>query len=84
MSKNDESFDFEKGMQRLEEILNLFDEGGLSLDEMEKYFIEGMELSKKCSKRLEQVEVKVSTLLEEQEASEEEEEEDQDEERLEF
>ncbi len=62
--KKVESFDFEKGMQRLDEIIAEFDEGGLSLDQMEKYFNEGMELIQKCSHRLDEFETKVTTLLE--------------------
>lgn len=65
MSKkqNGIAFDFEKGMQRLEEIIATFDEGGLPLDQMESFFVEGMDLIKKCSDRLDQVEIHVTELL---------------------
>ncbi len=56
-------FDFEKGMQRLEEIIAQFDEGGLPLDRMESFFVEGMELIKNCSERLDRVERRVTELL---------------------
>lgn len=59
-----ELFDFEKGMARLEEIVTLFDEGGLTLSEMEAYFEEGMDLVAKCSDRLEKTETKVTQLME--------------------
>ncbi len=62
-AKKKESFDFEKGMARLDEILNHFDEGEMPLDKMEKNFIEGMELIKKCSERLEQVEMRITKLI---------------------
>ncbi len=67
--KNDQpkNFDFEKGMSRLEEIIKLFDDGGLTLEQMETYFIEGMDLIKKCSERLESVEVRITKLMGEQE-----------------
>lgn len=62
-NKNEDAFDFEKGMQRLEEIISKFDEGGLPLDQMETIFIEGMELVKRCSERLDRVETRVTQLL---------------------
>ena len=66
MSKSTKNvFDFEKGMARLEEIVALFDEGGLSLQEMERYFEEGMELIANCSTRLNQTETNVTKLLKE-------------------
>ncbi|MEW6236146.1 MAG: exodeoxyribonuclease VII small subunit [Candidatus Omnitrophota bacterium] len=61
MVKN--AFVFEKGMERLEEILAQFDAGGLSLDEMEKNFAEGMAILKKCAERLDQAELRVSQLV---------------------
>lgn len=64
--KKPEPFDFEVGMQRLEEIIQQFDEGALSLDDMENRFVEGMELLDQCSKRLEQVETRVTQLVQNQ------------------
>ena len=61
-----DTFDFEKGMARLDEIVALFDGGGLTLDQMEQYFSEGMELISKCSQRLDRVETRVTQLLKEQ------------------
>ncbi|RJP26302.1 MAG: exodeoxyribonuclease VII small subunit [Candidatus Omnitrophota bacterium] len=58
-------FDFEKGMKRLEEIVSLFDAGGLTLDQMEKNFLEGMDLVQRCSKRLNQVETRITLLVKE-------------------
>ncbi|MFB3787542.1 MAG: exodeoxyribonuclease VII small subunit [bacterium] len=58
-----EAFDFEKGLQRLEEILALFDQGGLTLEQMEAHFVEGMSLIRKCSERLDGVEARVTQLL---------------------
>lgn len=62
-TKNGNGFDFEKGMQRLEEIIAKFDEGGLPLDQMEAFFVEGMELVKNCSERLDRVEARVAQLI---------------------
>ncbi len=64
--KTEKPFDYEKGMERLEKIIEQFDEGGLSLEAMEQSFIEGMELVKKCSERLNQVETRVNKLSEDQ------------------
>lgn len=58
-----EAFDFEKGLQRLEEIIALFDQGGLTLEQMETHFVEGMSLIRKCSERLDGVEARVTQLL---------------------
>ena len=52
-------------MKRLEEIVSLFDQGSLTLDEMEQYFTEGMQLLKQCGDRLDQVETKISRLVRE-------------------
>lgn len=62
MSKK-KSFDYEKSMARLEEIIARFDAGGMTLDEMEAHFVEGMQLIEQCSDRLNQLETKVNQLL---------------------
>ena len=54
-------------MHRLEEIISLFDEGGLPLNEMESIFVEGMDLVKKCSERLDAVETHVTELIKDSE-----------------
>lgn len=64
--KKPEPFEFEQGMQRLEEIIQQFDEGALSLDDMENRFVEGMELLEQCSERLEKVETRVTQLVQNQ------------------
>ncbi|MGC9328816.1 MAG: exodeoxyribonuclease VII small subunit [Candidatus Hinthialibacter sp.] len=63
----EESFDFEEGMKRLEEIIAKFDEGGLPLEQMESFFVEGMELVKKCAERLDRAETRVTELLQDSE-----------------
>lgn len=67
MSKKEEKpFDYEKGMARLEKIIDQFDEGGLTLEAMEQSFLEGMDLIQKCSERLNQVETRINKLMNEQ------------------
>lgn len=63
---DNQEFDFEKGLERLEEIVSKFDEGGLTLDQMERYFVEGLELVMKCNARLDQVESHITKLIETQ------------------
>ena len=45
-------FDFEKAMAKLEEIVADLESGELSLEESIKAFEEGVELSKKCHKKI--------------------------------
>ena len=56
-------FDFEKAMERLEQIIDDLESGSLSLDESIKVFEEGVDLSKKCHKKLTEAETKVKQLI---------------------
>lgn len=56
-------FDFEKAMERLEQIIDDLESGSLSLDDSIKVFEEGVELSKKCHKKLTEAETKVKQLI---------------------
>ena len=58
-----EPFDFEKSMQRLEEIVEKLEKGNLPLRESLKLFEEGTRLSRLCAKRLEEAEKKVELLV---------------------
>lgn len=55
-------FNFEKAMQRLEEIVDAFDSGEMTLRQMEASFVEGMNLIKRCSACLDEVELRVKEL----------------------
>jgi len=55
-------FNFEEAMQRLEEIVEAFDSGEMTLRQMEASFIEGMNLIKQCSACLDEVELRVNEL----------------------
>lgn len=61
MENND--FNFEEAMKKLEEIANQLEKNDLDLDESVKIFEEGMKLSKKCSEILENAEKKITILL---------------------
>ena len=53
---------FEEMMQALENISSELESGKLTLDESVKKFEEGMEISKECSKILENAEKKITIL----------------------
>lgn len=54
---------FEEMMRDLEQIAKDLESGELSLDESVKKFEEGMEISKSCSKILEDAEKKITILI---------------------
>ena len=54
---------FEEAMERLEEIVQNLEGGDLSLEDSLKNFEEGMQLIKFSTKKLEEVEKKVSMLV---------------------
>ena len=58
-----ENKNFEEMMENLEQIAKELESGNLSLDDSVKKFEEGMEISKECSKILENAEKKISILV---------------------
>ena len=58
-----EKMSFEESINRLEEIANELEKDNLSLDESTKKFEEGMEISKKFAKILEDDEKKITMLI---------------------
>ncbi len=56
---------FEAAMQRLEQIVQMLENGNLPLEESLKIFEEGMRLVKYCAAKLEEAERKVSILIQE-------------------
>ena len=63
MKENLEEYSFEDLMEKLEEIAYELEKGELNLDESVNKFEEGMEVSKQCSKRLDDAEKRISILL---------------------
>ena len=55
--------DFEKALERLEEIVTRMEGGELALEEAIGLFEEGMKISRFCSEKLEQAERRVEILL---------------------
>ncbi len=56
---------FQDAFQKLESIVKKLEEGNLSLEESLKIFEKGVELSRFCSKKLDEAEKKVEILLKE-------------------
>lgn len=54
---------FEDAMKELESIAEELEKGNLNLDQSVEKFEEGMKLSKKCSKMLDEAEKKITILL---------------------
>ncbi|MCB0420970.1 MAG: exodeoxyribonuclease VII small subunit [Bdellovibrionales bacterium] len=57
------SVNFEKKMEKLEEIVTAMEAGDLQLDEALKMFEEGVKLSRECNDHLNKAEEKVRLLL---------------------
>ena len=55
--------DFEKKLDRLEEIVEKMESGELSLEESLKNFEEGVKISKECHQQINEAEQKVKVLL---------------------
>lgn len=60
---SDGAFAFEAAMQRLDDIVAQLEQGEIALDEAVKIFEEGMELYRRCSQRLQEVEKKIERLV---------------------
>ena len=54
--------DFEKKLNRLEEIVGKMEKGDISLEESLKFFEEGVKLSRECNAKLNEAELKVKKL----------------------
>lgn len=58
---------FEENLNKIEDIVKELESGELDLDTTIKKFEEGMDLSKKCSKLLEEAEKKITILIKDDE-----------------
>lgn len=58
-----QNLSFEKAMKRLEEIVQALEGQDMPLENALKKFEEGIEMSKFCSKKLEETEKKITILL---------------------
>lgn len=57
---------FEQAISELEEVVAKLEKGDLPLDESIEFFQKGMELSKYCSNRLDEIEKRISILIEDE------------------
>ena len=62
MSDNIENMNYEKAIERLEEIVTLLESGDQRLDDSIKLFEEGTSLAKRCNTLLENAQQKIITL----------------------
>lgn len=62
MKKKTNQSSFKTDLQRLEEISNLLDSGEIDLEDAITLYEEGIQLSKKCLKTLNDAELKVTEL----------------------
>ena len=63
MPEDQEQPTFEKGLEELEEIVRKLEGGDLSLEQSLKLFEQGVQLSQRCRKQLQEAETKVEILL---------------------
>lgn len=63
MKKDEKMTSFEEALSRLETVVRKLEDGRLSLEESLELFAEGVELSKVCSKHLEDAEQRISVLV---------------------
>lgn len=55
-------FDFNKGLEELEVIVQTMEEGDLSLEDSLKYFEQGVALTRQCQTALKEAEQKIALL----------------------
>ena len=63
MPEDQEQPTFEKGLEELEAIVQKLEGGDLSLEQSLKLFEQGVQLSQRCRKQLQDAETKVEILL---------------------
>ena len=63
----EEELTFEQAMQNLEKIADELENDNLDLDTSVKKFEEGMKLSQKCNKMLQEAEKKITILIDDEE-----------------
>lgn len=57
-----QNINYEKAIERLEEIVDRLENGNLSLEDMMKLYEEGTLLAAKCSKSLDEAQLKITEL----------------------
>jgi exodeoxyribonuclease VII small subunit len=62
-AKEQPAFDFERGLEELEQLVGKMEQGDLTLEQSLREFERGVELTRHCQQALQQAEQKVETLL---------------------
>ena len=62
-AKDQAPFDFEKGLDELEQLVGRMEQGDLTLEQSLKEFERGVELTRHCQQALQKAEQKVEILL---------------------
>ena len=62
-AKDQAPFDFEKGLDELEQLVGRMEQGDLTLEQSLKEFERGVELTRHCQQALQEAEQKVDILL---------------------
>lgn len=62
-AKGQAPFDFEKGLEELEQLVGRMEQGDLTLEQSLKEFERGVELTRRCQLALQEAEQKVEVLL---------------------
>ena len=62
-AKEQAPFDFEKGLEELEQLVGRMEQGDLTLEQSLKEFERGVELTRHCQQALQEAEQKVEVLL---------------------
>ncbi len=71
MPRKSKEFDFEKSLGELEELVELMEDGNLSLEDSLKHFERGIALTRACHQALSDAEQKVKILMKDQDGKEE-------------
>ena len=66
-SKNSKPLDFEKALNELETLVEVMEEGDMSLEESLKQFERGVDLTRQCQTALKEAEQKVQILIDKSE-----------------
>ena len=70
MPRKSKEFDFEKSLGELEKLVELMEEGDLSLEDSLKHFERGIALTRACHQALSEAEQKVKILMKDQDGKE--------------
>ncbi len=63
LDKKIDEFSYEEAFEKLQKIVQLLEEGNVSLDESIKYYEQGIILKNHCERKLKNAEVKIKNVL---------------------